>query len=218
MEESDSFKIINEQKLQQISVKMEYNALFASRMRDLYEADSIKENRTPEILNEEIVFDSIWANINFTKKQKVIRDAISKIRSNKSAVANYQTSYKSREMLTNKFDIEWHRKYTLSFLCMLFFFIGSSLGSIIRRGGFGLPVISSVFIFILYHIISMIGEKIARESIWHVWSGMWMSTFILLPFVIVLSYSAITDSALLNKDTYVNLFKRLNVFRYLKRS
>ncbi|MDL2282323.1 LptF/LptG family permease [Parabacteroides sp. OttesenSCG-928-G06] len=104
---------------------------------------------------------------------------------------------------------EWHKKFTLSVACLLFFFIGAPLGAIIRKGGLGVPVIISVLLFIFYYIIDNIGFKMAREGVWTAWQGMWLSTAILAPMGIFLTYKAVNDSVILNADTYINALKNL---------
>jgi lipopolysaccharide export system permease protein len=108
-----------------------------------------------------------------------------------------------------KHQIEWQRKFTLSFACLILFFIGAPLGAIIRKGGLGTPVVVSIIFFLIYHVISISGEKFAREGVILPWKGMWMSSMILLPIGIFLTYKATTDSGLFDKDTYVKFFKRL---------
>ncbi|MCK5171158.1 MAG: LptF/LptG family permease, partial [Bacteroidales bacterium] len=98
---------------------------------------------------------------------------------------------------------------SLSFACLVFFFIGAPFGVIIRKGGFGTPVVVSVLFFILYYIISITGEKFAREGVMPPYIGMWLSSFILMPLGIFLTYKATTDSVILNADTYLLFFKRL---------
>jgi lipopolysaccharide export system permease protein len=99
-------------------------------------------------------------------------------------------------------DIERHRKVTMSVACLLFFFIGAPLGAIIRKGGLGLPIVISVIIFILYYIIDNTGYKMAREGLWYVWNGIWLSSAVLLPLGMFLTYKAATDSMVnLNKNT-----------------
>ena len=111
-------------------------------------------------------------------------------------------AYKVRRHLT-----EWHKKFTLSFACMVFFFIGAPLGAIIRKGGLGMPVVISVILFIFYYIIDNIGFKMARDGIWEAWEGMWLSSAILAPLGIFLTYKAVNDSVILNADTYLNAIK-----------
>jgi lipopolysaccharide export system permease protein len=105
-------------------------------------------------------------------------------------------------------EIEWHRKFTLSIACLILFFIGAPLGAIIRKGGLGMPVVISVIFFIVYHIISITGEKFAREGVLTPMAGMWLSTVILLPVGMFLTYKATTDSNLFGRETYQRLFRK----------
>ncbi|MDE7474747.1 MAG: LptF/LptG family permease [Duncaniella sp.] len=104
--------------------------------------------------------------------------------------------------------IELQKKFTLSFACIIFFFIGAPLGAIIRKGGLGTPLVISVFLFIFYYIIDNMGYKFARDGKWEVWQGMWLSAAVLLPMGIFFTYKAVNDSAVFNKDAYVNFFRR----------
>ncbi|MFM2136605.1 MAG: hypothetical protein RL021_2005, partial [Bacteroidota bacterium] len=92
-------------------------------------------------------------------------------------------------------EIEWNRKFTLSFACLILFFIGAPLGAIIRKGGLGMPVVISVIFFITYHIISITGEKFAREGVLTPLQGMWLSSAVLVPVGLFLTYKATTDSS-----------------------
>lgn len=105
--------------------------------------------------------------------------------------------------------IEMHKKFTLSIACLVFFFIGAPLGAIIRKGGLGMPLVISVLLFIVYYIIDNTGNKLARDQRLEVWEGMWLSTAVLLPLGIFVTYKAVNDSAVFNKDAYLNFFRRI---------
>ena len=106
-------------------------------------------------------------------------------------------------------QIEWHRKFVLSFACLIFFFIGAPLGAIIRKGGLGMPVVVSVILFIVYYIIDNVGYKLARDGVWVVWQGMWLSSMVLFPLGVFLTYKAMNDSALFNTEAYGNFFRKI---------
>ncbi len=106
-------------------------------------------------------------------------------------------------------QIEWHRKFTLSFACIILFFIGAPLGAIIRKGGLGLPLVISVVLFIIYHIISITGEKSVRTGEMDAFIGMWLSSIIAFPFGVFLTIKATTDAPLLDKDIYVKLLNTI---------
>ncbi|MFZ9694998.1 MAG: LptF/LptG family permease [Chitinophagaceae bacterium] len=114
---------------------------------------------------------------------------------------------KSRQL--RRHYIEWHRKLSLSFACILLFLIGAPLGAIIRKGGLGTPLIFAIVFFMLFYFSSTVGEKFAKENTLTPWVGMWMATFVLLPLGIWLTYKAMRDSKLLNKETYVRYWRPL---------
>jgi lipopolysaccharide export system permease protein len=109
----------------------------------------------------------------------------------------------------SRYKIEWHKKFTLSFACIVLFFIGAPLGAIIRKGGVGMPAVVSVCFFLIFHVLTITGEKSAKEGIWEAWQGAWLATFVLLPIGIFLTYKATRDSALFDIDSYLMPFRKL---------
>lgn len=105
-------------------------------------------------------------------------------------------------------EIELIKKFTLSVACIIFLFIGAPLGAIIRKGGLGTPLVISVLLFLVYYIIDNTGYKLARDGHWIIWCGMWLSTFILLPLGIFVTYKAMNDSAVFNGDLYKEWLRR----------
>lgn len=102
---------------------------------------------------------------------------------------------------------EWHRKLALPVSIMIFFLVGAPLGAIIRKGGLGTPIVISVIFFVIYYIISISGEKLAKEGTWNSFFGMWISSLILAPIAVYLTYKATNDSALLDIDWYIGRYK-----------
>ncbi|HRN57848.1 MAG TPA: LptF/LptG family permease, partial [Agriterribacter sp.] len=105
--------------------------------------------------------------------------------------------------------IEWHRKFSLSFACVVLFLIGAPLGSIIRKGGMGMPLVIAVIFFLIFHLLNMFGEKFVREDITSAFFGMWLSTMVLLPVGLFFTYKAMHDSQLFNKEFYHRFFKNI---------
>ncbi len=105
--------------------------------------------------------------------------------------------------------IEMQKKFTLSFACLIFFFIGAPLGAIIRKGGLGTPLVISVFLFIVYYIFDNTGYKMARDGKVEVWEGIWLSSAVLLPLGIFFTYKAMKDSAVFDIDAYKNFIRRM---------
>jgi lipopolysaccharide export system permease protein len=97
---------------------------------------------------------------------------------------------------------------TLSFACIILFLIGAPLGAIIRKGGLGMPIVISVVFFLIFHILSISGEKMSKEGAIPVVQGMWMASAILLPIGLFFTYKATADSNLLKLDSYGNFFKK----------
>jgi lipopolysaccharide export system permease protein len=154
-------------------------------------------------------FDSLFASQTLTEKQSNISMALSTARDSKSYIMSSFMNNDDTIRRARKYQIEWQRKFTLSVACFIFFFIGAPLGAIIRKGGLGMPAVVSVGFFVLYYMISISGEKFAREGVLSPFLGMWLSALILLPLGIFLTYKATTDSAILNMDTYSNFFKKI---------
>lgn len=107
------------------------------------------------------------------------------------------------------YEVEWHKKLMLSFSCLVLFLIGAPLGSIIRKGGLGSPLIFAIGFFMLFYFSSTTGEKAAREGSMSPFAGMWLSTFILFPIGVFLTYTAMRDSQLFNKEWYYRFWRKL---------
>ena len=152
--------------------------------------DSIKSKKDKKInlfklnVSERINFDfEKIENIQVVNNisAKTYTNAISNVKYIKSMLINIITEQNYSNKIAIKHKVEWHRKWSLALACIIFFLIGAPLGSIIKKGGFGLPVIISVGFFIIYHIISVTAEKMVKESEISVVEGMWIANMILLP-------------------------------------
>ena len=161
--------------------------------------------------------DSLYQQLNLSDKLTSVGNALSYSRKSKDRISRNMSIQSSKKKWIQKHVNEWHRKFTLSFACVIFFFIGAPLGAIIRKGGLGMPVIVSVLFFIIYYIISMTGERAARELAISPFIGMWISTIVILPLGIILTYKATTDSSILNIDSYINFFKKINPTKFFSK-
>lgn len=149
---------------------------------------------------------SFLAHFKPATRKRVLETALQNMRSNKEFVVNNSNELRVRTTTLNRHKVVWHQKFTLSVACLLFFFIGAPLGAIVRKGGLGLPVVMSAFIFVLFHIISITGEKYAVSGAAEVAPAIWIAPAILLPVGLWLSWKAITDSPILDMDTYARFF------------
>jgi len=137
-------------------------------------------------------------------------DKISLIK-NSIDIINGEYEMRKRELRLHQ--IEWHRKFALSFACLVLFLIGAPLGSIIRKGGIGMPLVISVVFFLIFHLLNMFGEKFVRNDTVTPLVGMWLSTFVLIPVGIFFVYKAMRDSQLFNAEMYNRVFGKIkNLF------
>ena len=155
--------------------------------------------------------DSLFRTLSKAQMEKVLKLAQNKVEVAKSNVRYNQTLIDSAQSYVNKHLVEWYNRFTLSFACIIFFFIGMPLGSIIRKGGLGMPVVISVVFFVIYYILNNIGTKMATEGMWNTFFGMWFSSLILLPIGIFLTYKAATDSPLFNSEAWRKTFSNLKL-------
>jgi len=178
--------------------------------------DSLHPERQVSKKDVVINLDEKFKNLTRNRKMAVLNIASNYARSAHQSIAISKDEFDARLNIFNRHKIEWHRKFTLSFACFIFFFIGAPLGAIIRKGGLGMPVVISVVFFIAYYIISLSGEKFVREDILPASQGMWISSMVLLPLGVFLTYKATNDSVLLDIDTYLSFYKKIKLLRKKK--
>ena len=130
----------------------------------------------------------------------------------RNQIISTKTDFDWRNKRIRRYEMEWHRKFTLSFACLVFFFIGAPLGAIIRKGGLGMPAVISVLFFVIYYVIDISAQKFVKELVIPAFPGMWISSFILLPAGIFLTYKATSDSPIMNTETYSNFFRWISIF------
>lgn len=147
-----------------------------------------------------------------SSRQHLVQLTESNLRNIERLVSIVSSDTKLKAINMNQFLIAWHKKFTLSFACMLLFLIGAPLGAIIRKGGLGMPVIIAIGFFIIYFIISSTGEKLAEQATVKPWYGMWLATAILLPIAFVIMAAARNDSGLFNKEWYLRNWMKLKQF------
>ena len=171
-------------------------------------ADSVTLTATPEQA-EEYDIDRVFGRLDARQKYLALQVATDHARSKKDQIDYNAILLKDQQNSIRKHEIELHRKFTLAFACIVFFFIGAPLGAIIRKGGLGAPVVISVIMFIIYYIIDNFGYRMAKEAIWPCWQGMWLSNLVLLPVGIFLTYKAATDSGLFNPEVWIKIYDKI---------
>lgn len=196
-------------------------SLFAYSQNTTYRRKvNIASQDSAKIARQTLNFDTLYSQLTVSQQQSILRNAMQK-----STVATNE--YEFRGLISKDIDqstrthwVEWHKKFTLSLACLFFFFIGAPLGAIIRKGGLGVPVVISVTIFIFYYIINVSGEKMAKSGEWVPWFGEWLSSMVLCPIGIFLTYKANKDSAVFNIEAYINVIRKilgLRISRHIAR-
>ncbi len=142
-------------------------------------------------------------------KEIILERAIQNTNNVKRISNNNLDDTASQKEMRAKYLIEWHRKYTLAVSCILLFFIGAPLGAIIKKGGFGLPLVISLLLFIAYYVVGIFGEKLVKQGALEPIFGMWMSLAVFFPLAIFLTYKASRDSQLFDVDAYKRLMRLL---------
>lgn len=145
-------------------------------------------------------------------RQAVMEASISQINSIRGNVSVLATDYTEKYKSLRLHEIEWHRKFTLSAACLVLFLIGAPLGSIIRKGGLGTPLVFAIIFFVIFHLFNTFGEKFVKSDSTSPLLGMWLSTFILIPIGAFLTFKAMRDSQLFNQEFYYRSFKQLRSF------
>ncbi|HOL74341.1 MAG TPA: LptF/LptG family permease [Bacteroidales bacterium] len=157
-------------------------------------------------------FDSLINLLDDIHRKEMYKMASEHVLNNANMLDNQADLSKSLKKSKARYEIEWHRKFTLSITCLLLFFIGAPLGAIIRKGGLGFPLVISVLVFVLYYIITIIFEKTAKDLIISPFIGMWLPAFILLLFGLWLTIQTIKDSPLMEADAWLKRINAINNF------
>jgi lipopolysaccharide export system permease protein len=151
----------------------------------------------------------VFQGLTLSEQQMSLSSAASEVRSIKDVIKNRSDRYKGDSENIRRYFVEYQKKYNLSVACLVLFLIGAPLGSIIRKGGLGLPVVVSVVFFLIYYIITTIGEKSVKGGDINKYLGMWISIITLLPIGLFLSYKAATDSAIFDMEIYKRFINRI---------
>ena len=155
-----------------------------------------------------VTFKQLVASSDSTGNKRIASRARNYAQSDCGEAGSYNVTLHADQEFINRHKIEKQRKFTLSVACLLMFLIGAPFGSIVRKGGLGMPLVASVGFFVLYYVVGMIGEKAVRESVLGP-EGMWISTFAMLPIGILLTFQATTDSSLFDGSSWRKFFSRL---------
>ena len=182
-------------------------------LKDIPEAEQIltPDSSTSAVISK--LSDTLINNFEADMHARILQNSMRIARSNKAYYSNATAQYDWRKLVITRHVLEWQKKFSVSFAIIVLFFVGAPLGAIIRKGGMGMPVVVSVFIFIVYHVTSFSFEKLGRFMYWTPFQAMWTANFILLPIGIWLTYKSATDSVIFNIELYMKPFQKIsNIF------
>jgi lipopolysaccharide export system permease protein len=169
-------------------------------------------NLDDEVVMEKCISDSGYVvqmdKLSPRKQKEVKRRALHSARTINEEITMYSQILQNDQEYINRHGIEWHQKFTLSVACFVLFLIGAPFGSIVRKGGLGLPLVASVIFFVLYYVINTICIKAIREVALPPY-GMWISTVAMLPLGIFLTLKATTDSSVFDKGTWRKMILKI---------
>lgn len=161
------------------------------------------------------VFPLIHKKFSVSDSLSINQYALQIAREHKSILEFNFMDYNSQGYLLRRNEIEWHRKYALACACLLLFFIGAPLGAIIRKGGIGIPLTTSILIFVFYWALSTIGERMSRMGAITTDVGMWIASGVLLPIGIFLVYKSSKESQLLDMEMWQRKIYKLKQWRFI---
>jgi len=175
------------------------------------------KNLVKDTVSDSKLEPNILDNFNDRDKEIVMNYAMTLVNGNMENIENYKSAIVVKQKIINGYETEYHKRIAFSLACLVLFFIGTPLGSIIRKGGFGLPMIMAIVIFVVYFFISILGKNMAESNTISPFLGGWLATIVLLPFGILLMIRATRDKGIFNVDAFLqpitNLFTKIFKFK-----
>ncbi|MGB1043078.1 MAG: LptF/LptG family permease [Tenacibaculum sp.] len=185
------------------TMKKSYDDFVHSKAKNLFLSIDIEDlyKHPDSIINKE-VSTNILDNFSDNDKRNILSTAVSKIERTLNNNKSNKEGFKDKRKYLNLYDIEYYNRVAFSLSCLLLFFIGAPLGSIIRKGGMGLPMILAIAIYVLYFFTNTFGRNLAEESSVTAILGSWISVFLMLPLAIILTIRAAQDKGLFDMNTF----------------
>jgi lipopolysaccharide export system permease protein len=149
-----------------------------------------------------------WAEINKNEKIIALNDAIAKLRRLNQNISSQKDFIKTISKEEDQYWVEFHRKFALTYAIIVLFFIGAPLGAIIRKGGFGAPVVIAAVIFMIYFILISIGDNLADTAVVSPFFGMWMAGIFFTPIALFITKAAADDSPIFSREFWGKLIKK----------
>ena len=178
------------------------NMYYRSGVEKLQEDQIVESSKPPEI-------NTILEIYNPTQQLQIVKLALNNTKGTLQTVDAKKVEFKAKTKRLNKTEIALHEKYALALACIILFFVGAPLGAIIRKGGMGLPMVVAVLLFLTYHFIGIFAKNSAEDGTMHPFIASWLSTGIMLPLSIWLTYRATTDQGIIDFDSFMQRIGRL---------
>ena len=192
------------------SLKKNYKKDILSYTDNIYQRTGIASNQAAPMLNKKVPeSNKLLLNYTNSQKQQILKVASSTIDASNFSIESTLFEMNNKQKNINSHWIALYDKFVIAFACILMFFIGAPLGAIIRKGGLGLPIVFAILIFIIFHFINTFGKKVAQENGITPFLGCWMSTIVLSPLAILLTYRATNDIGLINMDVILAPFQKI---------
>ena len=192
------------------SLKKNYKKDMLSYTDNIYQRTGIASNQAAPMLNKKVPeSNKLLLNYTNSQKQQILKVASSTIDASNFSIESTLFEMNNKQKNINSHWIALYDKFVIAFACILMFFIGAPLGAIIRKGGLGLPIVFAILIFIIFHFINTFGKKVAQENGITPFLGCWMSTIVLSPLAILLTYRATNDIGLINMDVILAPFQKI---------
>jgi len=169
----------------------------------------LRNNKIEPLKKNKKLPNDLLTLFNNNQKLEILKIANSNITSTLFSIDATKTELENKQKNINNHLLAFYDKFVIAFACFLMFFIGAPLGAIIRKGGLGLPIVFAVLIFISFHFINTFGKRISQEDELSPFMGAWMSSIILSPLAILLTYRATNDIGLINLDVFLAPFQKI---------
>ncbi len=194
------------------SLKQPYDDFVANKAENFFTRTGVKEMYTDSLFRKGLE-PVVLENFDSINKVTILDNAIANVDRTLKDIESYKKTFKNKQKFLNVYNTEYHRRLAFSLSCLVLFFIGAPLGSIIRKGGFGVPMILAITIFVIYFFVSTLGKNMAHSSTITSAFGGWLATLILLPFGLLLMKRATQDKGIFNIDVFLqpvtDFFKKM---------
>lgn len=199
------------------SLSKSYSKDIESYTKNMYYRSGIEKFNDIKVDDSSVppAINSILEIYNPTHQHQIIKLALNNAKGTVQAIDAKKVEFRNKTKRLNKTEIALHEKYVLGFACIILFFVGAPLGAIIRKGGMGLPMVVAILLFLTYHFIGIFAKNSAEDGTMHPFIATWLSTAIMFPLSIWLTYRATTDQGIFDFDSFIQRIGRL--FNFTKK-